>query len=585
MLCGNPSRSVARLGAFLLALSLGLIAPLAHVAAQGSEDIGILDEGEYESPQFGYTVEWDDPWAPFEDLTVSNEDEGYDQLILDTDDARLNIFGSAAGQTTAEQFVESLIQVYEDQVEDFELFDSAASEETGRALVGYLSGSAAVYEYFEVRLIDRGDVLLKIGLVSPIDTFEDELDSARDVITLDGDELFLDAGDLELPESGDDPRDEPTEEPDEDDRRGDDDDVTPEPDDDDARSSGETEASPQYRGGPARTGLQPGPAPDGVPEEHWTYETGDTFGALSPAVDGDLVFFGPGELHAIERATGEEAGSFSGGDLGFVAPPAIDGDGTVYALNEGGTLFALRPADEETVWSYEVGGPVVGGTPTVSDGMVFFVANGVLIGLNAETGEEEWTADVGASYTAPAVVDGVVYVAGGSPASIYAFDAERGREQWSVEFGGGSSFGAFAVADETIFVANEDGTLYALSTDEGEELWSEELGNQFASGSPAVVDGVVFAAGEGSSFYALEAESGDEFWSIELDGDVSSQPVVVDSLVLVGDAEGTLYALDAETGDEEWTVDLGAAVEGSPVVIDGVIYADADGTVYALGEP
>jgi outer membrane protein assembly factor BamB len=84
------------------------------------------------------------------------------------------------------------------------------------------------------------------------------------------------------------------------------------------------------------------------------------------------------------------------------------------------------------------------------------------------TVEEQWNFGMGQSVTtecSPTVAGGSVYI-GSSDQHLYSFDAETGSQQWRFD-AGGEVLGAPAVADGTVYAANENGTVYALKTTDG----------------------------------------------------------------------------------------------------------------------
>jgi outer membrane protein assembly factor BamB len=564
-----------RLLSVMVLLLVAVASPFHAVAATQSEEDGILSDSEYESPQFGFLVEWDDPWTVQETSTESSDADGYDMLTLDSDMARIQFYAiETPSGSTAESFMDALIEVYTEDDPGLEVIDRVSDEELAGAVVEYELNGTLVRDFTEVRLINRGNDLINISLVTPVDEFETEIESADDGVTLDGDPIFatLDEVDLGGADSPEDDVDEAD--------GGNEEDVAAD-DDDDEKSSGTDELSPQYRGGTARTGEQPGPAPDSEPVVLWTYETGDEFGSLSPAVVDDLVFFGPNALYSVDMSTGELESRIKE-ESGFVVPPATDGN-MIYATYEGGAIYAVDGQSGDVEWTYELDPGLIGG-PAVDDGRVFVATySGEFHAIDAETGESLWEESIESSLVTPAVVDGVVYVAGGNESVMYAFDAESGEELWHTQFGTGTTYGSVAVVDGVIFAPDGSGMLYALDAEDGTELWSVETGSTTAAGTPAVVAGVVYAAGGNGMFHALNAEDGSELWRVELDADLTSQAVVVDDVVFIGDESGVLYAFDVKDGNEAWSVELDGSVEGSPVIVDDVIYVDSAGTLYALG--
>jgi len=61
-----------------------------------------------------------------------------------------------------------------------------------------------------------------------------------------------------------------------------------------------------YHGGPERTGVMPGPGPNGIPVQIWEFEGTGSFAGWSPAVVDGTVYVGDqgGAVTALDEATG-----------------------------------------------------------------------------------------------------------------------------------------------------------------------------------------------------------------------------------------------------------------------------------------
>lgn len=77
----------------LLMASLAMIAP-AGAAAAAQSDRGLIDATSYQSPQFGYSVTWAEPWA-VQDRDVITNPGGFDTITLRSDTGTLRISGRA----------------------------------------------------------------------------------------------------------------------------------------------------------------------------------------------------------------------------------------------------------------------------------------------------------------------------------------------------------------------------------------------------------------------------------------------------------------------------------------------------------
>lgn len=101
----QPILSGARL---VIVVVLALI-PLFGVTAAAAAQNGLQDDNAYESPQFGYTVEWGDDWSVRARDVISNRG-GYDTLTLRGEAGTLLIQGQGSN-VTASDAVEKRIQI------------------------------------------------------------------------------------------------------------------------------------------------------------------------------------------------------------------------------------------------------------------------------------------------------------------------------------------------------------------------------------------------------------------------------------------------------------------------------------------
>jgi outer membrane protein assembly factor BamB len=302
---------------------------------------------------------------------------------------------------------------------------------------------------------------------------------------------------------------------------------------------------PLFRGGPARTGAQPGPGPRTAPVERWRVATGP-YWPTAASVVGGTVYFGDlgGTLRAVDAATGVVRWSFTAGGP-IRAAPAVAA-GVVYVGDLTGLLHAVDAATGQERWQVDLAGPLVSSSPAVVDGRVLVVT---------ETGG-----------SSPAVVDGTVYVGGDATASgtvmtLYAVDAATGAIQWRHE--------------------NNQNGLYAIDAATGRVRWSAPTGDAVRSTVP-VDAGVAYVGSRDGTLYAVDAATGAERWRFATGKAITASPAVADQTVFVGSTDGTLYALDAATGAERWHVGTGSVRESAPTVADGIVYVVAGGVFRAL---
>ena len=334
---------------------------------------------------------------------------------------------------------------------------------------------------------------------------------------------------------------------------------------------------PMFGGNPARTGVQPGPAPAGAPVRAWRVYTGGEVYA-SPIVENGVVYLGVkgGDLLALDATTGEERWRVGlGGDI-VRATPAFSG-GTLF-VPAGAVLHALDAATGRERWQMPI--QFAGPSSPVASGHLVYVATqeGQLYAVDQDTGREAWHfATDGLVSCPPTVAAGTLFV-GDDTGKVYALDAETGRERWRATVGG-DIFAAPTVGLGRVFVSTSTPELVALDAETGHQRWQVPMGGE---STPAFTGSTVLLGSQTHGVYALDAGTGRTRWIFPTGSPVGSSPVVSGGTVLVGSGD-TLYALDAQTGAPRWGYPTGGALEGSAAVTGGFAYfGSRDGYLYAI---
>lgn len=291
--------------------------------------------------------------------------------------------------------------------------------------------------------------------------------------------------------------------------------------------------------------------------------------AEAPPVVDDGVAYTAGGVRTEARAldTGERLWAVDPGGSVNTSPALGCGAVFVSTLNE---TVAYDRADGTERWRAEGGATSFdgAGSPALGDDTLY-VPGGSVAALDAETGDERWTATATQSVQGVAVADRV-YAATGSNGQGGAAAFTAAGERWWETAGLGTSYACPAVADGRVFVPSKSGTLTALDADTGEVLWQSRI-EDGVSEPPAVADGtVVVEAGNGTTVRAFDAATGERRWSFTT-GVSQSAPVMVGDRALVAGANTGVWALDLTTGTEEWYSGELGDVGSQPVVVDGAL--------------
>jgi outer membrane protein assembly factor BamB len=293
------------------------------------------------------------------------------------------------------------------------------------------------------------------------------------------------------------------------------------------------------------------------------------------------------------------------------APTVVD---NIIYMGCGAAMCAVEAPDQVLKWKARIpSGTITYSSAAVAGGLVYAGTNtsGAVYAFDTKTGTIRWMFQTAGHnvQAGPSVAGGVVYV-GGDDQNLYALDAATGAKLWSFN-GGTPILSAPAVVNGVVYLGA--GALYALNASDGRQLWSGLATAAGVSASPAVSGGRVFVGAytpgvRGTpNFYAFNsAGCGAAFcsplWSTvvglpppavgELDG-IQSSAAVDQGSVYVGAPDGKVYALDPSNGAVRWAgLTHGSQItslqpnptpiESSPAVANGVVYVSSfDGYLYA----
>lgn len=382
----------------------------------------------------------------------------------------------------------------------------------------------------------------------------------------------------------------------------------------------------------ANTGYASGtPGRERDPVPRWSLDLGYDGLGSGLVYSGDLAYVTTNYgLVAVDLAEREEAWRF---EIANATPSPTLLDGTVYVSGRendtfgDGAVFAVDAADGTEEWRFTFDDHM-DSQVTVADGTVYIKERKqgdvnqptiTVYAVDAATGSELWRYSDDRSYPwqnerpASAVADGTLYVTNNG--YLYALDAETGTEQWVADVAQYSEYDSSSDRRQSLFTPTvSDGRVYvtltqylgyvlfAFDTDDGSLDWQterfeyeDEERTDFVfenGGSPAVANGVVYLGGESASgtTLAFDAEDGTNLWGSDGLGSAALSPVVTDERVYVGiDAGCNPYshgigAFGTADGTYDWFVPTRSGIE-TTALDDGRIYTlDQEGYFYAFGD-
>jgi outer membrane protein assembly factor BamB len=262
-------------------------------------------------------------------------------------------------------------------------------------------------------------------------------------------------------------------------------------------------------------------------------------------------------------------------EYALVSGLAVTADGRILAaitstnlIRGEGALVALGDAGEECCrWSSEVQRV---SAPAWAGDVVCVIADARrLIILDSTTCKEQARVALDAigSLSAPALVDGVVYVPGrGSYLLAVGLD---GYPRW--RFDAEDASGAWldrtpVVVEEHLFAVLSTGAVLALRVRDGLLTWQVNVGPPGKPLSTPATDGERLFVGARDGLHALALADGRLLWDFPTPRRITATPVVTGGVVYAACHDHHLYALDGATGQELWRYEVGRRIEVPPVL-------------------
>lgn len=413
---------------------------------------------------------------------------------------------------------------------------------------------------------------------------------------------------------------------------------------------------PQYQGSAVRTGdATSAPAPPYRIAWSAPTDIGDAShaaGIPAPVIaDGDAIVVGRASVDAVALTDGSVAWS-APRSLGPSSPAAVV-NGTVLFVEGGGdesvsasnsatpspsvtpsstpspnrsgspssgaaaspsatattsTLVAIDGSTQRRLWTVALSDVSHTGVLLAGNLAIVGADDGTVTAVDAATGKQAWSADVGDHVLAPmAADDAQVYVCvrpeTNGTAQLVALTLADGSEAWRYQpTGSVVDLGAPAVAAEggtsTVYLVSSDAALRAIGPN-GTQEWAEALYTSTSGAPPAVSSDSVYVADQSGTVYAFDRSTGAERWRFATNHGAVGAPVVTSTAVLQPTSDGAMTALASDTGHRVWegavadsavfglaaTPDLIVAAHTGSAPGLAALQADPSGTVTDVASP
>ncbi|MWP62360.1 outer membrane protein assembly factor BamB [Gilliamella sp. Pas-s25] len=272
-------------------------------------------------------------------------------------------------------------------------------------------------------------------------------------------------------------------------------------------------------------------------------------------------------------------------------------DKYVYVGSERAVVYALDRNSGKVVWEKTVKGEVLARPVPAEDKLIIHTANGILQGLNRDTGDYLWDVsfDVPAlslrGNSTPTIAHGAAIV-GDDNGRVNAYFINDGQLIWQQRISqpsGSTEIAKLNDVDSTpvvegnlVYSVGYNGSLVALDLSNGQTVWRKGLGSTH---SFAVDTNRLFVVDQNDNVQAIAKNGGGELWTQpNLTHRQLTDPVIYQNYVVFGDFEGYLYWLNADNGELAAKTQVSSSgLISKPLVVDNKVIVQAkNGDIYAF---
>lgn len=276
------------------------------------------------------------------------------------------------------------------------------------------------------------------------------------------------------------------------------------------------------------------------------------------------------------------------GDGKFTAALALADDGTIYAVSEGGFLYALNPSGA-LKWKAHIGAAM--SAPAIGpDGAIYIANNGGRVFAVNPSGDVRWTTVVyeGETYGKNGSALGPDYLYVPARGSLCAVRLSNGQVDWKSGWGG-EQWGSVTLLPDSTLLSPGRGRLNGIDSG-GELAWqypsfspeaTERNGGHPPPASFGITSGIavdnnrtLYVANGGLGMVAVGMD-GTTKWELKanaLEVNRSTPVIAADGTIFFAGASGILYAVNP-FGITKWSLSVTSAVRSTPVLAqDGSIF-------------
>lgn len=333
---------------------------------------------------------------------------------------------------------------------------------------------------------------------------------------------------------------------------------------------------------------------------------GQYFSKLQPVFAYEKVFVASriGQVKALDAATGSvvwdtEIETDTSGASTKLSGGITASYNKIFIGSENAEVICLDAETGAFLWSTPVVGEVLAKPVTDNNYVIVHTSRGMLVALNAETGDEVWHINTDVPNltlrgdSSPATTSGGVFW-GTANGRLAGAIVKTGQLLWQQPIGspkGSTEIDRLVDVDSKpiivggkVYIVGINGQLTGIDLRTGKVTWKRT----YSSALDMDTDGsALFLVTDVDHITAVDLRSGTELWTNDrLENRLLTAPAIIDGYIVVGDSEGYLHWVDKESGEfvaQQFIDESGFAV-GPIELDDGYVITTRSGSVRKLSK-
>lgn len=175
------------------------------------------------------------------------------------------------------------------------------------------------------------------------------------------------------------------------------------------------------------------------------------------------------------------------------------------------------------------------------DQIIVSLTSGVVVALDADSGEVVWKIKLEGKLNTTTVVIGEEFYVGDVEGRIHRVSPTDGKLLGTIE-GKGPVYGSLLEAGDCLLALWGEDTLSCLDPKSGVARWDQQTDATWSSFQPLILDDVVIVGTDAGDLHAFSLEDGATAWTRRLDGEIKGLGTHAEVLY-VGTVEGRVYAV------------------------------------------